>query len=284
MKLHKLAAWAFVPFFLMTGCNGVPGSSSSVQREIDALKMEVADLRDRGRLGDLRGGGADVAELGRLRTDVQRLTENVESAGMGGLTLRQQLEYISARLDRLEKKAGFKPLDAAVVSTGPVPVVSGRPSSTGDAVPVSPYQSQTSDPYAADGASGSPPAYAPPAARSPYDEGKDLYDRKDYAAAIAQFKTYLTAEPKGSNASASQFYIGESLYAQQKYEEAILEYQKVIQQFPKSSHVPTALLKQGISFQSIGDKDSSKLLYQKIVRDYPKSYAAGVAKERLKTI
>jgi TolA-binding protein len=56
----------------------------------------------------------------------------------------------------------------------------------------------------------------------------------------------------------------------------------VVQGFPKSSQVPTSLLKQGLAFQTLGDGSSAKLLYQKVLNSYPKSYAAGVARERLK--
>ncbi|MGL4208026.1 MAG: tol-pal system protein YbgF [Candidatus Adiutrix sp.] len=262
MILNKAAIWALIPFFFIFGCNGAPGTSSSLQREVNTLKMEVADLKDQSPSSAGRGAaGNSYTEIGELRTSVQRLTENVETASMGGLTLRQQLEFINARLDRLEKQTKLSPLDPKVVTYSP-PAVLGISSYDG------------------------PSAYTPPPAAGGglYEEGKALFDQKDYEAALQQLRAYLAAEPKGTNAAAAQFYIGESLYAQQKHEEAILEYQKVIQGFPKSSQVPTALLKQGLSFQAINDKDSAKLLYQKIIASYPKSYAAGVARERLKTI
>ncbi len=294
MHIHKVAAWAFLPLLFLSGCASGPGSSSSVQREVDTLKMEVADLKDGGRIQDMRGGnqaGGDMyVELGRLRTDVQRLTESVESSAMGGMNLRQQLEYLSARLDRLEKRAGLKPLDPMVVAAvEPIPVITGG--AVGSVPPPPPPLDQAgtlppADPAAASQpdvtATGVPPL--PPAPAGPYENGKTLFEQKNYRDAAAQFQAYLSAEPKGTNASAAQFYVGESLYAQQQYADAILEYQKVVTAFPKSSQVPTSLLKQGLSFQSMGDRDSAKLLYQKVVRDYPKSYAAGVAQERLKTL
>ncbi|UQZ89314.1 tol-pal system protein YbgF [Deltaproteobacteria bacterium Smac51] len=286
MKIHKLAALGVLPVLFFAGCTTTTGSSS-LQREVDTLKMEVADLKDGGRLSDMRsrsGSSTDIyVEVGQLRSEVQRLTESVETASMGGMTLRQQLEYISARLDRLEKRANLKPLDTKVVAAvEPIPVITGG-TVGGTVPPPPPVEDTASAPTTQDVTStGTPPL--PPAASGPYEDGKALFEQRNYQAAANQFRSYLSTEPKGSNASAAQFYIGESLYAQQQYEEAILEYQKVIAGFPKSSQVPTSLLKQGLSFQSMGDRDSAKLLYQKVVRDYPKSYAAGVAKERLNTI
>ena len=293
MKFHKLAALGVLPLLLFAGCAAAGGSSSSIQREVDTLKMEVADIKDGGRLSDMRGGSSNdmYLEVGRLRTDVQRLTESVETAAMGGMTLRQQLEYISARLDRLEKRAGLKPLDTKVVAAvEPIPVITGGMPGTVPPPPP-PFENPSVTPEVNDPdadatpdvtATGTPPL--PPAASGPYENGKTLFEQKNYREAASQFQAYLSAEPKGTNASAAQFYVGESLYAQQQYADAILEYQKVVTGFPKSSQVPTSLLKQGISFQSMGDRDSAKLLYQKVVRDYPKSYAAGVAQERLKTL
>ena len=271
MKIMSLLAWAALPMFIMGGCTTTTGGSSALQRDVETLKIEVADLKDNSRVADMRGGGNTAGEVGKLRTDVNRLSGNVDQ--------------VNSRLERLERQAGLPTQPSSVSGVNPP-----YQQSTQSTPPAAAYQGATSDPYA-DGTAAttsaaagpaSSPALPPPA--GPYEDGKTAFDRKNYREAEAQFKSYLNAEPKGANAAAAQFYIGESLYAQQKYEEAILEYQKVIQGFPKSTQVATSLLKQGISFQSIGDKGSAKLLYQKVVSDYPKSYAAGVAKERLKSI
>ncbi|MDR1545693.1 MAG: tol-pal system protein YbgF [Deltaproteobacteria bacterium] len=298
--------------FVLPACGGTVVGGGNVRRELDALKMEVADLRDRSRQGNSQGGGDSLrVEVGQLRTAVQRVTENVETASLGGHTLRQQLEYMSARLDRLEKKAGLPALSRDVVAPLPpaVPVVapyptapqgSGQPpSSNAGGLPlgteegwptppaadptVGPDGQPTAAPAPTAGPDG-PPTAAPPAYRSAYDEGKELFDQKNYQAAVERFKAYLAAEPAGSQAAGAQFYVGESLYFQNQFEEAILEYQTLVVGFPKNALVSTALLKQGLSFQALGDAASAKLLYQKVVKEYPKSYSAGIARERLKTI
>ncbi len=274
MRIHILAALTIGSLLMLNGCTtATMGKSSSLQREIDDLRMEVSDLKASERLSDVRGGGGDPAtELANLRTDVQRLSENMDATGQGGLSLKQQLDQINARLDRLDKQAGLataaESRPASASSTGAY-----QPPSAVTA-PAAPAQSMTA-------ASTVP---LPPTAIGPYENGKALFDKRQFREAIPQFKAYLKAEPKGSNADAAQYYIGESLFNQQKYEEAILEYQKVVQGFPKSNQVPNALFKQGISFQSIGDKDAAKLLYQKVVRDFPKNFNASMAKERLEQL
>jgi tol-pal system protein YbgF len=250
-----------------------------LEREVNILKMEVADLKDQGQGGQASryGGSSDLrTEVGNLRTAVQRLTENVETASLGGMSIRQQLEYLSARLDRLEKRAGLSPLNPSVVQP------SGPPFPT--ATPVLPEP-----PTGGPDQSPSPPPVPPApsvsqAVRTDYDEGKEFFDQKNYSQAMAHFKAYLASQPTGSQAAASQFYLGESLYFQNQYEDAILEYDVLVKSYPKDALVSAALLKQGLSFQAMGDKSSAKLFYQKVVREYPKSYSAGVARERLKTI
>ncbi len=262
MKLMKLLPVTAMSIILLGGCTAATGGrSSSVQQDVDSLRAEVAALRDSSRLSDLRGSGAGAEESNRLRSDIQRLSDN--------------LELLNGRLERLEQRSGGPSSESEGSAGYPAAAESG---SGGGLVKAA----QT--PAVVAPASTSPAPLPPTANSGPYEEGKSLFDKKSYREAITSFTDYLAANPKGSNAAAAQFYIGESLYAQQKYEEAILEYQKVIQGFPKSSQVPTSILKQGLSFQAIEENDSAKLLYQKVIQNYPKSYAAGVAQERMKNI
>jgi tol-pal system protein YbgF len=247
MKRPVPALTVFSLLLLLGGCTtSLGGNSPSLKKEVESLRREVDSLKDQNRLGDLRGG----PETAALRADLDRLSSEVN--GHQDTALRQQVETLIARLERLEQKAGL---------------------------PAAPEQGAV-QPAALPEQTGAAPSE--PAAKGLYEEGKTLFDRKAYREAAELFQNYLREEPKGANAAAAQFYIGETLYLEKRYEEAILEYQKVVQGFPKSSQVPTSLLKQGLSFQALGDGGSAKLLYQKVVNNYPKSYASGVAKERLK--
>lgn len=261
MKVFSILIMVSWSAMLVSGCSPTQGSSS-LQQEIDSLKAEVETLKDTNRLADLKGEPTDPAELGQIRAQVQRLSESVDSAGSAsGLSLSQQLADISARLDRLESKSGLR-----------------QPSTNAAGAP---YGGATAGSYRGPDETV-PAATEPQTGAGPYETGKSLFDQKQYRQAVGKFKAYLKEEPEGANAAAAQFYIGESLYAQEKYEQAILEYQKIVTDYKKSNYVATSLLKQGQAFQASGDKGSATLLYQKVVRDYPKSWAAGVAKERLK--
>lgn len=277
--LAVLALWG------LTGCISA-GGPSPMKREVEILKQDVAALKgDRNisaDLGEYSSGGGLATEIGQLRTEVQRLTDNMDMAVAGqDMTLRQQLEYLLLRIDRLEKKAGLSQLNPQAV--GAPNAAMGNDEGYGAPVIITPGVNTPLD-SSGPPVTGQADAPGAGAALSNFEEGKRLFDQRNYDAALAKFRAHVSAEPKGNQAAAAQFHIGECLNAQKKYEEAILEYQKVIQNYPKSSQVPSALLKQGASFQSLNDSATAKLLYQKVARDYPKSYAAGVAKERLKTM
>jgi tol-pal system protein YbgF len=302
---------------LLSACSGggISVTRSNLEQEVALLRQEVADIKDRG--GAPGGGASDLRlQIDNMRSNIQRLTESIETASLGGMSISQQLQYLSARLDRLEKRAGLPALSREVVgpdpSLGSVPVVTAPaiaptlpptagpppalpPTGPPMAVPSAPAGPaiaapapgtiQTGPPPVMPESGGDAPAPAPaPVQPGTYDQAKALFDQKDYPQAMALFKDYLAAEPGGSQAPAAQYYIGECLYFQNQFEDAILEYQVLVSGYPKNNLVSAALLKQGLAFQATGDVNSARILYQKVVREYSKSYSAGVARERLKTI
>ncbi|MDR2350966.1 MAG: tetratricopeptide repeat protein [Deltaproteobacteria bacterium] len=281
-----LSLFSFLALFVFSACNGGGGVSignSSLEREVNVLRQEVADLKDKARLDEMTPTGqAGIAvrqELDGMRTSIQRINESIETASLGGLTIRQQLEFRSARLDRLENKAGLTPLSPDLVTP-----TAGVPAGATAGVPVVPAPTATTPAATGPVAVPAPAAATTSAPPSLYDQGKARFDQKNYPQALSLLRQYLAAEPKGSQAASAQFYVGECLYYQNQFEDAILEYQVLVSGWPKNTLVSTALLKQGLAFQATGDAASAKILYQKVVREFPKSYAAGVAQERLKTM
>jgi tol-pal system protein YbgF len=259
----------------LSGCVSSRNSEMQAQ-QIRSLQAEVRELREQLQLKHMemermvnqtRTNLPELSlEVDRMRSDLQRLNNAVETSGLPAnetMTLQEQLAYLAARLDRLETKNKLPPLSPEVVNPTP-PAAKTAPSQ-----PSITYQ---------------PELPAPAAPPSAFDAGMAAYKRKDFSGAAAKFKEVLRENPESPQAAQAQFYLGESLYEQRKYEEAILEYQKVIKDYTNSDKVSLALLKQAYSFMSIGDKTSAKLLLQKVVREHPDSYAAGVAKQKLTTI
>jgi len=251
---------------------------------VNNLQMEVRDLKEQVKLrnmelerqlGQTREYLPDLRlELDRMRSELQRLTDIVEVTEQRGtqakgeaLSLKDQLELIRARLDRLEATLKLPPLDrASVIGEGPEPGAEGQE----PRIEVRPEEGERPSQAASD--------------EEEYRVAESLYKQQQFEAALDKFRDFVSRFSGSQYASSAQFYVGECLYEQKKYEEAILEYQKVIKNYPKSSKVSIALLKQAFSFLNIGDKTSAKLLLQKVIREHPDSYSAGVAKKKLPTI
>ena len=255
--------------------------------------IEVSDLNEQNRLAEMRGSASPQAELQRLRAEVQRLSAEINSSSPStSVSLRQELAQVSQQLDNLENQIRTQnaPSQSAAysgASVSPSPYAGATTTGTPSEARYAPTSivtvpAQGYEPLASAQAQSQPQQSQAPMGL--YAAGKALFDQNQYRQAISRFKSYLSEEPKGGDAAAAQFYIGESYYELKQYEDAILEYQKVVRGFPKSTHIAYSLLKQGISFQALGDSDSAKLLYQKVASEHPKSFAAGMAKERLKSI
>ncbi len=276
IRFHILLV--IIPGLLVSGCLTDQDYRRQESR-VTQLEMEVRDLREATKarememdrlLGQARGSLPEMQiEVSRMRTDLQKIVDAVDVAEVRGaepgeppLTLKEQLDLSRARLDRLEARLRLPPLSTKVVRTTP-------PEGEGPSIEIREGEQQP-EADAADLAS--------------FNKAKDLYGKGEFPAAQDAFAGFIKEYSESKYAASAQFYIGECLYEQQQYENAIMEYQKVVAEYSKSSKVPTAILKQGFSFLNIGDKTSAKLFLQKVVRSYPKSYAAGMAKEKLKTI
>ena len=307
MKTSLFTIFMALSIIILNGCTGTssvstrftePPVTTKPPAAAANLKQELVTLSDQTRLLELRGEGDVSGDIIKLRGDIQRLATGISAVGGSAtLELRQHLDSINARVDQLERAAAAraaapqKPLDTSLTASGADGTVPLPPSAPGSPLTAeqssnTPYPRQPGDAQAkvVQPKSTTPVPPPPVGTSGSYEKGKSAFDEQQYGVSLTNFKDYLAKEPKGTNAAAAHFYVGEAYYAQKKYMEAILEYQKVIRSFPKSSQVPTSILKQGISFQALGDTDGAKLLYNKVIRDYPKSYAAGVAKDRLKKI
>ncbi|MBF0529382.1 MAG: tol-pal system protein YbgF [Deltaproteobacteria bacterium] len=251
--------------------------------KVNNLQQEVRDMRDESQLrkmemerllGQTRESVPELRlEMDRLHTEMQRLVDAIDQSEMRSglpkgerMSLRNQLEYFGARLDRLETKMHLPPLGPNVVEEAgktekPEPKIEVKPGD--DEKPSAP----DANPEEMD-----------------FNAAKDLLKNKSYPQALEKFRGFAAKYPKSKLTPVALFSAGECLYQQQKYEESILEYQKVVKDYAQSDQVPNALLRQAFAFINIGDKPSGKLLLQKIQRQYPNSKAAATAKEKLATL
>jgi tol-pal system protein YbgF len=254
----------------------------ALNKRVDGLE-EQTEKKVSGKLdaelGTVREAQANnVAELNELRSEVQRLSGQVEEnnhwikRSVEGDTaerdnlkesikeLKVQVAELQAKTDRLYAHLGLKP-----IAPEPVREPALVPTAEKEPAPLTPVNQQ---------------ADQSPEQRL-YDVNQALFKKGEYASALSGFKNFLDKYPKSTLADNAQFWIGECHMNLGQYEQAILGYQQVIKKYPKGNKVANALLRQAKAFYEINDRTSSKLLLKKLIRQYPKSNEAKIAKKRL---
>jgi tol-pal system protein YbgF len=117
-----------------------------------------------------------------------------------------------------------------------------------------------------------------------YQNAKQTYERKEFAAAREKFKAFLAVYPKGELSDNAQFWIGESFYSEKDYEKAIIAYDDVVKKFPKGDKIPSAMLKQALCWLELGDKTFAQSLLKRVIREHPNTQQAKIANEKLRAI
>ena len=106
----------------------------------------------------------------------------------------------------------------------------------------------------------------------------------NYKQAIADFKAFLTTNPKSLYAEHAQYWIGESYFAMRDFTAAIAEFQNVIKKYPESIKVPSSLFKQGMAFFEMQSYDEAKAFFAKLTTRFPATNEAIRAQEQIQTI
>jgi tol-pal system protein YbgF len=114
-----------------------------------------------------------------------------------------------------------------------------------------------------------------------YQEGYNLFAKKDYAGALKAFQEYVKLFPKGKWIGQAYFWIGECYFNQGDYEDAILSYQKLIELPGWHPQKPLAIFRQAQAFKALGDEEAYKILLKKLIRQYPYTKEAAEARKLL---
>jgi tol-pal system protein YbgF len=283
-----------------------------VQTQDQATQTSLASLREEARKtqklqADIR---ADIIDL---RTEFQDITGQISSGqhdtnkearerqalenslAMQLSHLQTQLQAEEARLARIEKYLGLKPLPPPPPpkpSEGaPQEAVPGLSSSSvpGAAPLEAPSASAPAQPdsiYAPAEASSASPA-APAAEVRPeegYEVAYNLFKAGKYEKARGAFEEFVRNNPKMSLVGNAVFWIGETYYRTGNYETAIYKYQEVLQKYPKSPKAPDSLLKTGFALEQMGEKQAALAAFLKVEQQYPKSSQVDLARKKIQEL
>ncbi|MBD3225107.1 MAG: tetratricopeptide repeat protein [Caldithrix sp.] len=105
---------------------------------------------------------------------------------------------------------------------------------------------------------------------SRYDQGRQLFESRNYREAIEVFEALISASATHSLADNAQFWIGECHYGLRQYEAAILDFEKVFT-FPNSNKHDDAQFKLGVCYLRKGDRQKAVEEFNRLRNDYPDS-------------
>jgi len=269
-----LVAGFLVTFF---GCV-TTGEIAYLRQDVDSLYRQLIDVQKE--LKQLRSESSmkirkSQADLDFMLEPVQReiqILKNAVEENRGYLQRPQQemaafrkdfevrLNGLEEKIDKINKELGAKIEEVSKASKAQPKIVS---------TPPPPSKRET-------------PSLG--AMEALYNNAKQTYERKEYAAAREKFKAFLAVYPSSELSDNAQFWIGESFYSEKDYEKAIIAYDDVLKKFPKGDKVSSALLKQALCWLELGDKTFARSLLKRIISEHPLTQQAKIAKEKLKGI
>lgn len=132
-------------------------------------------------------------------------------------------------------------------------------------------------------ASAPPPAPASAPAVSAderFSTAVNAFAAREYVAAAADFRAFLSERPQDLRAADARFYLAESLFALGRYGEAASAYAEFLRERPDHRQAVTALYRQGLARLAAGDAAGCPLLKSALERA-PRARDAAAAKEAL---
>ena len=271
MKLGRALALVSLPLML-TACvsssdhKALQAQVSQMNRQMNTSQTSQADSWSQ--LIELR------QEVAELRGQIDTLNNALKK--VGGAEKMAETQVVHGRaLHLLESQMGLD-LQLGAPATDPTAVESGAIPEALAGIPVMAPSVDT--------APVAPAAQPKPAnmAQALYDNGMDLFNTRQYQAALKSFSDFTKAYPKHHLTSNSWFWQGECNDQMKNYAAAALAYENVIAGFPNSAKAPASYLKQGMSFLQLGKKAAAKQRLRELTKKFPKAPEASRAKQVMK--
>jgi tol-pal system protein YbgF len=116
-----------------------------------------------------------------------------------------------------------------------------------------------------------------------YQEAYDLFNAREYSAALQVFESLLASSVTHNLSDNAQYWIGECHYALRKYEKAIMDFEKVFT-FPKSNKLDDAQFKLGLCYIRKGETEKAREEFQRLLDVYPNSEYLSRAQNHLNSL
>jgi outer membrane protein assembly factor BamD (BamD/ComL family) len=107
------------------------------------------------------------------------------------------------------------------------------------------------------------------------------YQKKDFSAAVNDFREYLTRFPNTDSSENAAFLTMLSLFELKRYDESIKEFETIEKKYAAGKQFPNVLFQLGKTYEAKGDTTSANATYARIVKDLPSTEAAPIAQFRI---
>jgi tol-pal system protein YbgF len=243
---------AVVTVLLTAACgSGFIGSPKTPPEEVDRLKRQVVELRQRATVAELEGARLE-REIARLEAELEQAERSSESAAREAAAIEPNAPA-AIGLDQEIEETDLE--EAPIVAAEPIAAVE----------------------------SPAAPALVPTSAEAQalYDEGYTLFHEQRYADAEARFSRFVELYPRTDLADNALFWVGECRYARGDFSAALEAFSSTVERYPDANKVSDALLKAAKCLESLGEGQQARSTYREVVERYPGTAAAAQASERL---
>lgn len=255
--------------------DNVEGQMRNLTGQIERVAYEIQQLNERftrfsedvefrfrensggvGQSGNLSPNGKKQGAGKKVADGKRRQPKQNGSSGAASARLQPQ----GAVLDGGSDSAG----ESVRLSKAPGPSVLGTIPAAGQQTASLVPEAVTSQPL-----DGDPPSDAD----GLYEDSHEKMLRRQFNAAEAGFKKFLSAYPKNKLASNAQYWLGETYYARRQYKRAAKAFLTGYKKHNKSSKAPDYLVKLGMTLARLGQKKQACATLLEAGKRYPKSPA-----------
>jgi tol-pal system protein YbgF len=245
----------------------------TLQRDLDtklgaltAMLQAVQDnsARSNASLQDALSNG-----VGKQLAPVSGLSTKVDSMGEDVRALKDSLNDLSARLERMDAKM--------TDLKNQMQIIQNPPAAPGAAAPGAAPGTQ---PQA--GTAAGPPAGM--TAEKTYTDARRDLQTGNTDLALQEFQQYLTYFPNTELAASAQYYIGEISYRRGDYTNAIPAFDAVLERYPENPKTADAHFMKGMALLKAGQRNRAVQEFRTLVANYPRTDDARKAQQQLRQL
>jgi tol-pal system protein YbgF len=284
MKVLRLAALTLIGSALSFGASKeivelqrdvalLQDKMDTMQRDLDtklgALTAMLQAVQDNSAKSNASLQDALSNGVGKQLAPVSGLSAKVDSMGDDVHALRDSLNDLSARLERMDAKMTDLKNQMQIIQNPPA-----APGAAG------PGTAPGTQPQA--GTAAGPPAGM--TAEKTYTDARRDLQTGNTDLALQEFQQYLTYFPNTELAASAQYYIGEILFRRSDYTNAIPAFDAVLERYPENPKTADAHFMKGMALLKAGQRSRAVQEFRTLVANYPRTDDARKAQQQLRQL